>query len=161
MMSNRKSWLAIAVPLCMSFEGMDLVAKHQWFDPPGVITYCSGLTNLDNPSVRAGDRFTKAQCEKFVVPSLKKYNAQMHTCIRAEQPPHREAALTDATYNLGRGNICGKRGRRTASVADLINAGQIAQACAKLKEYIRSNGRVLPGLVKRREVEYELCLRND
>lgn len=154
-MSNNKSWLAIAVPLICGFEGVDYVAHHQYFDPPGVITYCYGLTNYDNPKIKAGEKFTKQECISYEIPSIKKYNAQMHKCIPAEQPPHREAALTSATYNLGEGTIC------KSQIAKQINAGNIEAGCNALHQYVRANHKVLPGLVKRREAEYELCIRND
>ena len=154
-MSNNRSWLAIAVPLICAFEGCDYVAHHQYFDPPGVITYCYGQTNYDNPNIKSGTRFTKQQCDTYAVPTIEKYNAQMHKCIPAQQPPNREAALTSATYNLGQGNIC------KSKIAYYINRGDIADGCRDLKSYVRANHKVLPGLVKRREAEYQLCMRND
>ncbi|HTD03821.1 lysozyme [Undibacterium sp.] len=40
-----------------------------------------------------------------------------------------------------------------------LNAGDYAGACNELPRWVYAGGKILPGLVKRRAAEQELCLR--
>jgi lysozyme len=51
-------------------------------------------------------------------------------------------------YNTGCGSL--------AKVAQILNTGDFAGATSKMKEYTKSGGVVLPGLVKRRAIEVNL-----
>jgi lysozyme len=70
--------------------------------------------------------------------------------IVGKQPDTRIAALTDACYNLGRAG-CRK-------ILDRVAAGNVRAGCDSLLRYDKAAGKVLPGLVKRRAAERELCL---
>jgi lysozyme len=56
-------------------------------------------------------------------------------------------------YNVGGGNYCG------STLVRKLNAGDTAGACNELTRWTRAKGIVLPGLVKRREAERQLCLQ--
>jgi lysozyme len=155
MSANSKAWIPICATLLCTFEGIAYTATHEHIDPAGVITFCIGRTNMDDASVRVGQHFTKAQCEKYLTEDIPRYNEQMHRCIPKVQPPHREAALTSFTYNVGQGTVC------KSSVAREINAGNITAGCNDLLRYDRAAGVVLKGLKRRREAERALCLQND
>ena len=151
--------IALCVTIISHWEGMDLTAKHQSIDPPGVITACIGRTNYDDPTLKAGQHFTKAQCEQFLRDDLPKYDAMMRRCIHVAMPPHRYAAIVDFTYNVGGGTLC------KSSVAREINAGYPRAGCNGLLAYTKANGRFLPGLRHRREDSFigerTWCLRED
>ena len=61
-------------------------------------------------------------------------------------------AATSITFNVG----CGAM--RKSTMFKYLNAGNYAQACNELSRWTRAGGRVLPGLVSRREKEKQLCL---
>ena len=61
-------------------------------------------------------------------------------------------AATSITFNVG----CGAM--RKSTMFKYLNAGKYVQACNELSRWTRSGGRVLPGLVSRREKEKQLCL---
>ena len=79
-MSKTKSGIAIAagpvIACCVLFtpgwEGMDSVAKRDAIGTGHPITYCNGLTSVDG-SVRVGQHFTKAECDKRLAAALPKY----------------------------------------------------------------------------------------
>lgn len=60
------------------------------------------------------------------------------------------AAITDFAYNLGTTRLAGSTLRRR------INAGDMAGARRELLKWVRGGGKVLPGLVARRQVEAAL-----
>lgn len=61
-------------------------------------------------------------------------------------------AATSITFNVG----CGAM--RKSTMFKYLNAGKYVQACNELSRWTRAGGRVLPGLVSRREKEKQLCL---
>ena len=63
-------------------------------------------------------------------------------------------AATSITFNVG----CGAM--RKSTMFKYLNAGKYTQACNELSRWTRAGGRVLPGLVSRREKEKALCLQD-
>ncbi|RTL52888.1 MAG: glycoside hydrolase [Bradyrhizobiaceae bacterium] len=147
--------IAIATPFVMLWEGYAPVARHEAVDPPGVITWCFGRTNYDDPTVRAGTRFTKDECAAMLPATLEKYAVQVRGCVPQWDglPDSVKAALTSFTYNLGAGTVC------RSSAVKLVNAGNIKAACQAMMLYTRANGQVLRGLINRRTAERNLCLK--
>lgn len=158
-MSNAKKGgvaaAALAVACLCTWEGMDLTAKHQAIDPPGVITACIGETNYDRKDLREGQRFTREECKRRLLEDMPKYAEQVDRCIHVDMPPHRRAAMISFTYNVGGATLC------RSSVARNLNAGRVQEGCDALMLYDRANGRVLKGLENRRRYERDWCLRDD
>lgn len=63
-------------------------------------------------------------------------------------------AATSITFNVG----CGAM--RKSTMFKYLNAGKYVQACNELSRWTRAGGRMLPGLVNRREKEKALCLQD-
>lgn len=149
--SKAPAWLAVAVVIVASFEGLYTKAYK---DPVGVTTICYGITNHDRP-VKMGDRYSKEECVQFLKEDLIKYKKMVDRCIKADMPPHRTAAMVSFVYNVGQGNLC------KSSVARKLNAGDVRGGCNALLLYNKAGGRVFRGLERRRAAERALCLRND
>ncbi|AVT76650.1 lysozyme [Rhodopseudomonas palustris] len=152
---------ALAGVLIAHWEGMNLVAKHLPFDPPGVITVCGGITNYDWPWLKAGMTFTKEQCEHELAHVGERYADKVVLCVPSlpEMPPHRQAAIASFAVNLGVGKVCG------TSIARDLNAGRIREACDAMVKYVYANGNFMKGLLNRRTDamwgERPWCLRED
>lgn len=99
-------------------------------------------------------------------------------CIKPEALngyPDREASLMSFVFNGGQGWLCAPRVRKNAdgtptvwpdskpmrytAVAANINAGNYEAGCRAMKAYDRASGRVLAGLVTRRNKEAALCIK--
>ena len=68
------------------------------------------------------------------------------------EPESRLAAIIDFTFNLGAGRLQTSTLRRRINQRDWIAAGQ------ELRRWVYGGGKVLPGLVARREAEVELLM---
>ena len=68
----------------------------------------------------------------------------------ATESPGRLAAIVDFTFNLGAGRL------QTSTLRRCINAGNWDRVPQELRRWVRGGGRVLPGLVRRREAEVAL-----
>ena len=138
-------------------EGVMLTARHDSIDPQGTIVYCPGATYpYERRPVHIGQKFTRAECASFFAEDIKKYEAPLRKCIKNfdAMPDHRKVAIVSASYNLGPGRICN-------ALSAKLNSGDIDGACRTLLKYNRSLGEIRRGLVKRRALEQQWCLRND
>ena len=137
---------ALAIPLVMLYEGTVL---QSYRDPIGIITACVGHTG---PELRMGQRYTRQQCEDMLYGDLLKH-AQALDCIKPPLTDGQKAAFVSFAFNVGNKAFC------DSTLARKANAGDMAGACAELSRWTRAGGRELPGLVKRRAAERELCER--
>ena len=137
---------ALAVPLVMLYEGTVL---QSYRDPIGIVTACVGHTG---PELRMGQRYTRQQCEDMLYGDLLKH-AQALDCIKQPMTDGQKAAFVSFAFNVGNKALC------DSTLARKANAGDMAGACAELSRWTRAGGRELPGLVKRRAAERELCER--
>ena len=138
--------LALAAPLVAYYEGTIL---RTYRDPIGILTSCTGHTG---PELRMGQTFTKEQCEDMLYGDLLKH-AQALDCIKHPLTDGQKAAFLSFAFNVGNKAFC------DSTLARMANAGDMPGACAELSRWTRAGGRELPGLVKRRAAERELCER--
>lgn len=139
----------LTVEQVAEFEGY---VPQAYQDPVGIWTKCWG----DTTDVTPGTTYTFEQCLK----SLNDHTAELATpvmrCIPAlgEQHDKTMAAMMSMAYNIGPGAFC------KSSVARYANAGEWERACRRMAEiYKTAKGKELPGLVKRRRLESDLCLQ--
>lgn len=136
---------ALLVAFTSSFEGTVL---HTYRDTAHVLTYCTGETD----GAEWGQTYTPAQCAEKIDASLAKHAVKVSQCIHRQMNEGQQIAFVDAAYNIGDEGFCG------SSMARRFNAGDVQGACDALMAWDHADGRVLPGLVKRRAAEREYCL---
>lgn len=123
-------------------------AYKAYRDPIGIPTICEGRTE----GVKMGDTATPAQCAAWLAPRLQAEIDYVRSVTKAPLPNTRAVALGDFTYNVGRSAYA------RSSILRKLNAGDVAGGCQALTLYVYAGGKVLPGLIQRREIEKELCL---
>ena len=138
--------LALAAPLVVYFEG---TIPRTYRDPIGILTSCTGHTG---PELRMGQRYTRQQCEDMLYGDLLKHTAALD-CIKHPMTDGQKAAFLSFAFNVGNKAFC------ESTLVRKANAGDLPGACAELSRWTRAGGRELPGLVKRRAAERELCER--
>lgn len=138
------SSVALVIPLVVYYEG---VVLRTYADPINKITACVGHTG---PELRMGQRYTRQQCEYMLYGDLLKH-AQALDCIKQPMTDGQKAAFLSFAFNVGNRAFCGSTLVRKA------NAGNMPGACAELSRWTWADGRELPGLVKRRAAERQLC----
>ncbi|MFD2755660.1 lysozyme [Comamonas terrae] len=136
--------VALAIPLVQKYEGTVL---RTYRDPVGIITACTGHIG---PELRDGQTFTRQQCEEMLYKDLAKH-ADALSCVRVPLTDGQRAAFLSFAFNVGDAAFCGSTLVRKA------NAGDIDGACAELSRWVYASGKQLPGLVKRRAAERQLC----
>lgn len=137
---------ALVVPLVIYSEG---TIFHSYKDPIGIITACNGHTG---PELRMGQTFTPAQCRQMLEEDLLKHADDL-ACIKVPLGDGQKAAFLSFSYNVGGAKFC------ASTMARKANAGDLVGACNELPRWTLAGGKELPGLVKRRAAERDLCLR--
>lgn len=127
------------ISLIKSFEGCRLTA---YLCPAGVWTIGYGHT----AGVTQGQTITQAQADTFLKADLEKYEKYV-TATGLTLNQNQFDALVSFTYNCGAGNLKKLIANRTLS--------EIAEA---MLLYNKGGGKVLAGLVRRRNAERELFL---
>lgn len=150
---RRNAALAIALPLVAGGEGL---RQYVYRDPVGIPTYCFGETK--NPEW--GKRYTIEECKGLLSDRVGQSIDEVEACVPG-LPPSMLAAFASANYNLflGGGGFC------RSGMARKSNLGDRAGGCAVLLQYTKATlpggAKIeLPGLVKRRREEYELCIKD-
>lgn len=146
------SALEIAAALCRRFEGF---YSKPYLCPAGVPTIGYGATHyLDGRPVRlsdppisreAGERLLLRMLETTYIPALLKLCPGI-----AQATPGQFAAMIDFTFNVGGSRLAASTLRKR------VNAGAWGEVPAELRKWTRGGGRVLRGLVVRREAEAAL-----
>ena len=133
-----------------------LVAKYEpaanvnkpYFDPWGKVwTVCEGHTGGVDPKRLYSD----AECKQFKDADIAIARAHVNRCLPMPKLPQIEAALTDAAFNIGPKVVCGSTLQRYGL------ANNWPAACAELDKWKYAGGRVLPGLVRRRDDDRAIC----
>lgn len=137
--------LLLATPLVAQYEGLRTKA---YLDPIGIPTICYGETL----NVEMGDVQTEENCKTMLTARLGTFAIAVDAAIKPDVKPEVLAAFSSLAYNIGIGAF------QKSSVARLANEGRTREACDFMLRYKYAGGKVLPGLVKRREAERKLCL---
>lgn len=149
--------LAGAILIAQWLPPLEGTRLTTYADIGGVLTACTGHTGAD---VKAGARYSRAQCADLLASDLVVRDAQLSRCLRRDVPVHMRAALLSWGFNVGMGAACG------STVMRLANAGQFSQACAGLEQWVwvagrdcrlKANASYCGGIVTRRAAERALC----
>ncbi len=129
------------------------VAGRQYLDAyldiVQVPTACDGITK----GIRIGQRFTEAQCTAMLEHELVVHAEAVIACVPQLYGRDREApAAVSLAYNIGGPSFC----RSTA--ARHFRAREWRKGCDALLMWNRAGGRVVAGLVNRRQRERDICL---
>ena len=136
-----------AIDLIKQFEGLRLEA---YLCPAHVWTIGWGHT----AGVQEGLRTTEERAEELLRSDMELVESGLATVIRGPLTQGQHDALVSLCFNL-RGGAYGLPSIAPHLVAKL-RAGDMAGAAEELLDIDRANGKVLPGLVRRRAAERAL-----
>lgn len=137
--------LSLAIATVSQFEGRELRAYQ---DIVGVWTICYGETR----GVKSGDVATPAQCSSMLAKSIAEYEAGLDRCLTVPTSGKTKVALVSWAYNVGVSAAC------KSTLVRIANTGNLRLACEQLLSWTRAGGRVVQGLINRRQAERALCI---
>lgn len=139
------------INLIKSFEGLRLKAYDDgvgvWTIGFGTIKYPNGVR------VKKGDTCSDAQAEQYLRNDLVTFENAINKLVKVSLTQNQFDALVSFTYNLGETNLA------SSTLLKKLNAKDCKGAAAEFPRWNKAGGKVLNGLVKRRNAEMELFLK--
>ena len=140
-----------------SEEGKTLIKKFEgcklrtYLDAVDVPTIAYGRTK----DVKIGDICTQQQAEDWLEEELVEYEGYVNEAVKVELTQPQFDSLVSWTYNLGPSNL------NRSSMLRVLNTSDYDNVPEQIMRWNKAGGRVLPGLVRRREAEAEMFKGND
>lgn len=131
----------------MKHEGCKLKA---YLCPANVWTIGYGHTGSD---VKEGMVITQAEAERLLLKDLDRFCAAVERLVTVPLNDNQFAALVSLCFNIGEGAFAKSTLLRKLNAKDIIGATQ------EFPKWNKGGGKVLPGLVKRREDEQRLFIK--
>lgn len=139
------------VNLIKGFEGKRLVAYDDgvgvWTIGYGTIKYPNGI------HVKKGDTCTDSQAETYLKNDLAKFESAINKLVKVPLNQNQFDALASFTYNLGETNLS------KSTLLRKLNAKDYKGAADQFLVWNKAGGKVMNGLVRRREAERNLFLK--
>ncbi len=136
------------IALIKKFEGCELNAYQCSAD---VWTIGYGHTR----GVNEGDTCTKDDAEKILIDDLVEFEGYVNDLVDTELTQNQFDALVAWTFNLGPTNL------KSSTLLTRLNSGDLDDVPHQIKRWNKAGGKVLDGLVRRREAEALLWLEEE
>lgn len=131
--------------LVKHYEGLKLNAYRC---PAGVCTIGYGHTSAaGEPFVRDGMTITTQQAEEILQNDLRRLEASIEPLLQQPLTQRQFDVVVGFTYNVGVNAL------KTSSLLKKINTAKLDEVPAELMKWTKAKGRILPGLVQRRQAE--------
>lgn len=139
-MDQKMQYSGNGLALTEQFEGCDLTAYQ---DSGGVWTNGYGNTH----GVVPASTITRQQAIADLHANIQNSVNDVNELVTVQLTQGEFDALVDFDFNLGRGNLA------TSTLLKLLNAGDFAGAAGQFDRWDRCDGKVLAGLLRRRQAE--------
>jgi len=145
--------------LIKSFEGyhkrLPDGSAAAYLDPVNIPTIGWGTIQYpDGKAVRLGDVRTEAQCTEYLMHEVEGKAAAVEKLVKAPMTQSMFDALVSFAYNVGAGAF------QDSTLLRMLNTGNYEAAGQQLLVWNKGGGRVLPGLVRRRDSEMALFFKD-
>ncbi len=142
-----------------SQKGIDLIKEFEGYServylcPGGVYTIGYGHTK----GVQVGDTCTREKAEEYLKDDLRDTEEAVLDLVDVPLTQNQFDALVSLVYNIGSGNFY------DSTIRKVINykVSDIEEYRRAWMMWVKAQGRVLKGLVRRREAEFKLFSSND
>jgi GH24 family phage-related lysozyme (muramidase) len=143
--------LSLATALAIPAEGI----RRAWYvDPANIVTVCYGHTGADIDRTKV---YSLNECKALLTEDMNRAIQAVDTC-RPGLPINVLAAFADLSYNVGQHVVCDET---KSTAARMLSSGDYDGACKQILKWTKAKVMGvytdLPGLVKRRQMEYDIC----
>lgn len=141
------------IELIKQFEGLRLTA---YADPVGIWTIGYGTTRDEHArQIQPGMTITAAEAEGLLMKDLTHFEIHVNRLVTVDVNQNQFDALMSFTYNVG------VKAFSESTLLKLLNRGNTEGAAKQFTRWTQANGKVLPGLTRRREAERDLFVSEE
>ena len=133
----------------ISQEGLSLIKKFEGCEleaykcAAGVWTIGYGSTK----GVKQGDTISQEDADKLLLHEIKEYETYVNDMVNVDLTQNQFDALVSWVFNLGPANLA------ASTLLKVLNAKDYEGVPAQSKRWNKAGGKVLQGLIRRREAE--------
>ena len=133
----------------ISQEGLSLIKKFEGCEleaykcAAGVLTIGYGSTK----GVKEGDTITQEEADKLLLHEMEEYEGYINDAVTVDLKQNQFDALVSWVFNLGPANL------KASTMLKVLNAKEYDDVPAQIKRWNKAGGKVLQGLIRRREAE--------
>ena len=133
----------------ISQEGLSLIKKFEGCEleaykcAAGVLTIGYGSTK----GVKEGDTITQEEADKLLLHEMEEYEGYIKDAVTVDLKQNQFDALVSWVFNLGPANL------KASTMLKVLNAKEYDDVPAQIKRWNKAGGKVLQGLIRRREAE--------
>jgi len=142
----------VAATLAISAAGLAAITHDEgkvskvYLDPVGIPTVCVGHTSSVT-SADLGKPYSDAVCQSLLRQDTAVAQRAVGKLVQVPVTQDQFDALVSFTFNVGAGNL------KSSTLLKKLNAGDCRGAASEFPKWNKAKGRVLPGLVTRRNRE--------
>ena len=140
MIRNKMKISENGLELIKKFEGCETTAYQ---DSVGVWTIGFGHTK----GVEEGQTCSIEDAESMLADEMDEYEGYINNMVKVELQQHEFDALVALVYNLGPTNL------GESTMLKVLNGGQFDRVPDEMNRWTRAGGKILEGLVRRRQAE--------
>lgn len=134
------------IDLIKNWEGCRVIA---YLCPANVWTIGYGHTKTARP----GMMISHTEADRLLLEDLKRFEEAVRRLVTVPLNQNQFDALVSFVFNVGEGAFKG------STLLKLLNAGNYSDAANQFGKWVYAGKKVLPGLVARREAEYQLFIK--
>jgi len=133
----------------ISQEGLSLIKKFEgcklkaYQCAAGVWTIGYGSTK----GVKEGDTLTQKEADNLLLHEMQEYESYIKELVKVPLKQNQFDALVSWVFNLGPANL------KASTMLKFLNAGDYHLIPSQIKRWNKAGGKVLEGLIRRREAE--------
>lgn len=139
-----------ATKLISSYEGCKLTAYN---DPVGLLSIGYGSRYINGIPVKAGTTITQAQADSMLEQDVQNLYNKI-SFVLPNLTENQYIAVLDFAYNTGYYAFI------KSTMFNYLKSGNIAEAATQFELWDHAGGKVLPGLLRRRQQEKAIFLGN-
>jgi len=117
------------------------------------VTIGYGTTRINGKEIKLGTKITKGQAEEYLNADLAVFAKKVASLIKVKLNDNQFSALVSFAYNIGLDAFA------KSTLLRLLNAGDYSSVPAQLRRWNKNDGKVMQGLINRRESEIKLWLK--
>ena len=133
----------------ISNEGLSLIKKFEGCElnsykcAAGVPTIGYGSTH----GIEMGMSISRARAEELLLEDIAKFEDHVNNNVKVPLNQNQFDAMVSWTFNLGGGNL------KSSTLLKVLNGSDYTDVPNQIKCWNKANGKVLEGLIRRREAE--------
>jgi GH24 family phage-related lysozyme (muramidase) len=125
-----------------------------YYDPIGVLTIGYGTTRSVLPSLNASTVITKQEAEQLIYRGLIPFEDAVNRAVKVPITQGMFDAIVDLAYGVGPGPMA------SSTLVRKLNMRDYTGAANEFSRWVYADGKILPGLVTRRERDKAMFLRD-